>query len=124
MTSPDQLTAAARVVLDRPSPEMTGIWPRAAAMLGRQALEIAIGRCLGLADGNTVSARSKLIALPYVVDRGVARRAAWAWSRLSNACHHHPYELPPVADELRDWLSVVDELVTTMRPDATTATPA
>jgi hypothetical protein len=30
---------------------------------------------------------------------------------LSRACHHHPYELAPTTDELRDWLSVVGKLI-------------
>ena len=31
---------------------------------------------------------------------------AAAWSVLSRACHHHPYELAPTANELRDVLDI------------------
>ena len=31
---------------------------------------------------------------------------AAAWTDLSRACHHHPYELAPTANELRDLLDI------------------
>jgi hypothetical protein len=34
-------------------------------------------------------------------DQEAARDASYAWSALSRACHHHAYELPPTASELR-----------------------
>ncbi len=33
-----------------------------------------------------------------------------AWSALSRACHHHPYEIDPTAEELRGWIKVADRL--------------
>ena len=39
-------------------------------------------------------------------NRDLARETAAAWSDLSRACHHHPYELAPTANELRDLLDV------------------
>ena len=35
-----------------------------------------------------------------------AASTAAAWSDLSRACHHHPYELAPTANELRDVLDI------------------
>jgi hypothetical protein len=55
--------------------------------------------------------RVQLICLKsYLDDDELAARARHTWSALRRACHHHPYELAPTATELRDWLSVVDEL--------------
>jgi hypothetical protein len=47
----------------------------------------------------------------YLGDADLAARAGHAWSALSRACHHHPYELAPTAAELQGWLAVVDALV-------------
>jgi hypothetical protein len=40
--TPDDLLAAATSLLQRPDTHITGIWPRAAALLARQALEAAM----------------------------------------------------------------------------------
>ena len=49
----------------------------------------------------------------YVPDE-LAERTAFLWATLSRACHHHPYELSPNADEIGGWIeeaeSVVDDL--------------
>lgn len=56
--------------------------------------------------------RVQLICLRrYLDDHDLAARTSHAWSALSRACHHHPYELAPTADELQGWLAVVDEFV-------------
>jgi hypothetical protein len=41
----------------------------------------------------------------------LAERAAYAWIRLSRACHQHAYELPPTAAELAAWIEIVDQFV-------------
>ncbi len=48
------------------------------------------------------SMSAQLLILPgYLRDDDAAREAAYAWSALSRACHHHVYELAPTAPELR-----------------------
>ena len=42
----------------------------------------------------------------YLSNQDLAREAAAAWTGLSRACHHHPYELAPTANELRDLLDI------------------
>jgi hypothetical protein len=120
MTSdPRPLLARARTLLERSDPKTAGLWPRAAALLGRQALEqgldaywtgrgIALGAC---------ATRPQLVCLrSYLPDASLAARVHHTWSALSDACHHHAYELAPTADELGtlfdtvgDLLAVVDE---------------
>ena len=101
-------------LLRRADPSTAGLWPRASAILARQALEAAVGR---LWDSRTLdlqacSMRGQLICLrTYLEDADLAARTGHAWSSLSRACHHHPYELAPTTDELRGWLSVVGELI-------------
>lgn len=101
-------------MLGRADPTTVGLWPRASALLARQALEAAVHRLwehrrLDLQD---CSMRVQLICLrTYLGDADLAARAGHAWSALSRACHHHPYELAPTAAELQRWLSVVEELI-------------
>lgn len=101
-------------VMSRTDVGLEGVWPRAAALLGRQALEESLDafweRTLpGMTKANYAT---RLACLPqYLKDKEVADGVKVAWSALSRACHHHPYELAPTADELRRWLERVDGLI-------------
>jgi len=108
------LLETADSLLGRAEPATAGLWPRASALLGLEALEATLQRLWdhrGL-DLQGCTMRTQLICLrTYLDDGGLAARAGHAWSALSRACHHHPYELAPTADELGSWLTVVGELV-------------
>jgi hypothetical protein len=110
---PRGLLEAADSLLGRAEPATAGLWPRASAILGLEALEAVLQRLWrhrGL-DLQGCTMRTQLICLRrYLEDGGLAARAGHAWSALSRACHHHPYELAPTATELGSWLSVVGEL--------------
>lgn len=112
--TPLELVAYARDLLTRPAPRMTGAWPKATALLARQALEQAIDRLWedkGLALAGC-PARAQLLCLPaYVGDARLAARIAETWGELSDACHHHAYELAPSGAELGAWLTEVESLV-------------
>jgi hypothetical protein len=70
------------------------------------------------------STTCQLLCLPaYLPNRELAGKAAHAWAALTRACHHHPYELPPTAEELDRWLEVVDAMTHQLRACAATATP-
>jgi hypothetical protein len=107
------LLRTARELVRRPALETAGLWPRAAALLGRQVLEAALQklwakRAPGLAE---CSGRAQLLCLrSYVDDDELAERAYETWGALSRALHHHPYELAPTAEELNAWLTTVEEL--------------
>ena len=111
MSTPAEVLAMARELLDRSSPQTAGLWPRAAALLGRQALEMAvddywIARRIPLDSCGT---SQQLICLrEYLGDDELAGRVYHTWNALSAACHQHPYELAPTVGELRLWLSAVD----------------
>jgi hypothetical protein len=111
--SPERLLAAARSLLERPDARTAGLWPRAAAHLARQALELLLDDFWRKKAPGTesTSTRAQLICLSsYLGGDGLASRVAFAWNALSHACHHHSYELAPTAPELRVWLGTVDEL--------------
>jgi hypothetical protein len=114
-----ELLELARETLERPAPVMVGLWPRASALLGRQALEWALrGYWAETAPGvEATSARSQLLCLQsYVRDDDLAARTSHTWWILTRAVHHHAYELAPTADELDSWLmevaTIIDSLET------------
>ena len=116
--TPHELLAAARGLMQRPDAPAAGIWPRAAALLARQAIEAAMGelwaakrQAAGLSGATT---RSQLLCLTVYLDRGTASRAAYLLAALSRACHYHPYE-PPTAAELLGWLDETARIVTRMQ---------
>jgi hypothetical protein len=106
------MLAHARALLHRGETATAGLWPRAAALLARQALEATLTdlwrhRAPGL-EGCPMRAQLLCVeaCLPHAADLGA--RARYAWSGLSRACHQHPYELPPTTTELSGWLSDVE----------------
>ncbi|HEY1642181.1 MAG TPA: hypothetical protein VGG35_15925 [Streptosporangiaceae bacterium] len=113
--TPAELLAAAREIQERPAAGTTGLWPRAAALLARQALESAI-RSIWEADATTApvagcSGRSQLACLPAYLDESTARQIAYVWAALSRACHCHSYELAPTAAELTGWFQAIDRIL-------------
>jgi hypothetical protein len=111
--SPEALLAQARALLGPTAEPLAGVWPRAVALLGRQALEGAVREALLRRAPGTerASARARLLCLPEYVSTAVAHDASYLWSVLSRACHQHPYELAPTAGELTDWLTGVERVI-------------
>lgn len=113
MSRPQPLIEIARDLLERADPMTAGIWPRAAAMLARQALEAALDdlwrkRAPAL---EKCSARAQLLCLPSFLPHAeeLAERVAYTWLALTRTCHQHPYDLPPSASELQAWIADVEQ---------------
>jgi hypothetical protein len=113
--TPEGLLAEARQLIQRPDVSTAGVWPRAAALLARQALELAMA---GLWDAtpeafglNECTMRSQLLCLTACVDEDTASRVAYLSAALSRGCHYHPYELAPTAAELTRWLDETARVV-------------
>jgi len=73
-------------------------WERAAAILARQAIESSARGALAARSQtgvDRVSMRGVFIALSVVIESPSVQHAYWAWSTLSEFCHHSVYELPP-----------------------------
>ena len=106
LTEVRKLVSAARVAVTNPDAGLDDAWPRAAALLTRQALEGAIAARLvdRIPEVDTLSMRVKLACLGELGDPADAHEAAWLWARLSTACHHHPYDLAPTGAELSEWI--------------------
>ncbi len=108
------LLEQARSLLDRPDHATEGRWPRAAALLTRQALEAWLADSVeswqpGMAG---CSMRAKLLCLEQCLASLQAARSVGAtYAALSRACHHHAYELAPTREELLGWLEDVERLL-------------
>ena len=104
------LVSAARDLIHIDDPETAGLWPRAAALLARQAIEAAMDdlwqlSAPGLED---TSARCQLLCLAHFLgDPELAGRVHATWHSLSRSCHIQAYELAPTASELEGWLETV-----------------
>jgi hypothetical protein len=103
----DLLSEAERE-LEHHDPGTAGIWPHAAAVLIRQALETTLdvfwgSRAAALLDA---SFRDRWLCLPaYIGVDPAARAADFAWTALSQACHHRAYDVGLTEDELRAHLA-------------------
>jgi hypothetical protein len=115
----EELLAAARRLVERPDAATAGVWPRAAALLARQALELALARLWAdrpaAAGLDRSSMRSQLLCLTAYLDPDTATSAAYLYAALSRACHYHLYELAPTATELTRWLNETTDLVKLLR---------
>lgn len=118
MTPAEQL-AAARTLAMTTDPTTTGVWPRAAALLARQAIERGLHeywerKAPGLEKRPT---HTQLICLPeYLNDQLIAGEIAWTWTALSDACHHRGYDLGPTADELERYIAAAERGLTRLGP--------
>lgn len=110
---PLDLVASARDLLKAGAPGMEAIWPRAAAVLARQSIEMALDSLwqLRVPGMQYTSARCQLLCLPtYLGDVELAERTSAAHGALSRALHHHPYELAPTHQELLGWITTAWDL--------------
>jgi hypothetical protein len=127
LRDPGDLLDMADGLLHRADPDTIGLWPRASALLALQALESSVGRLWlrHTVELQRCSMRAQLICLrSYLDDTLLAARTGHAWSALSRACHHHPYELAPTAGELQSWFLVVRELIRKVGPSSGPPAPA
>src|SRR4051794_1205876 len=92
--------------LDALAPHTSAPWPHAAAAPIRQRLEPTLDvfwstRAPGMLEN--VTKRDKWVCLPaFLGDKPEGREADFAWSALSNACHHRAYDVGLAQDELRE----------------------
>lgn len=114
----EELLGAAEVVLQRRDFTLNGAWPRAVALLSRQALEQALDEFweTKLPGMRAASRRTQMSCLSmFEADQSLTQGVTTSWAALSRACHHHPYELSPTAEELSGWLHHVTRLVDRLR---------
>lgn len=100
---------------------------RMAAWLARTALEQTVHDLLvarGVEPGRA-SGRARLACLEVAYDDSpdIAARAQYAWTRLSEACHQHAYQLSPTYQEVQHLLDAVGVLRAALEPGTQSAEP-
>jgi hypothetical protein len=108
------LIEAARMMLERPEGSTLGLWPRAAALLARQAIEEALELHWSHVAPGLLGRplRTQWTCLSsYLSDEAVVADGSFAWQALTRVCHHHHYELDPTAAELRHWIEMAERFV-------------
>lgn len=111
--SPAELLAEAERLVTTRATDLRGTWPRAVALLTRQALEQTIDDLWRWKAPGTelASRRAQLLCLgSYIRDEALAQEVRYAWAALSRACHHQPYEVGGTAEDLRMAQDVVARL--------------
>ncbi|MEU6323220.1 hypothetical protein [Streptomyces sp. NPDC047009] len=112
-SSPAELLASADRLLNATTISTTGVWPRAAALLLRHALEEALRGYWRHVRPQLarVPTHAQVLCLESYAGTEAARRWSSVWSNLSQACHYHGYELSPVPAELRAWKEEVAAVI-------------
>lgn len=79
---------------------------RAAAFLGRQAVEAALDDYWQIREPMVVeqSARIQFLCLQSYAGEELAEAASHVWWMLTRVCHHHVAELAPLEAEMRGML--------------------
>ena len=115
-----QLIQHANQLLIRPRQATAGLWPRACALLARQALESSLDRFWERCGWKLqdCSFRAQILCLSQLAGPEVARDTAYAYGFLSNICHFHPYDASPTSVELRTILELVESVVTSLEEKA------
>ncbi len=99
----------ARAVLDGRIAFSVAQSARMAALLARQALEDTVMGFCGQ-EMSQASMRTRLAYMRVFADSRTADNAAIAWHGLSQACHHHAYELTPSRAEIGHLIELVAAL--------------
>ncbi|HEX8102044.1 MAG TPA: hypothetical protein VF533_05505 [Solirubrobacteraceae bacterium] len=108
----NELLRAALALLDEPVGDAAGSWPHGVAVLTRQAIESTMTHWWQrvvpeMEDANWTE---KWLALPSYLGRApVIGDAHYAWTVLSEACHHRAYEIGLTEPELRTLLRTANE---------------
>jgi hypothetical protein len=119
--NPDAYLAAADRLLTDVIAGARGAWPRACAWLIRLALETALVTFWETACPPVAGCRShraQFLLLPRYCTPELSHRADQAWASLSQAGHHHAYELGLTAAELRRLRAETRDIITGLRAAA------
>jgi hypothetical protein len=106
-----EMLRAALALLDDPVEDTATVWPLGAAVLIRQAIEATIDAFWAktVPDMQNANATEQWLALPSYLGRLPDLQAAeYAWSALSEACHHREYDVGLTEPELRTHLRAAD----------------
>ncbi|MGW4170845.1 hypothetical protein ACWEGX_28505 [Streptomyces chartreusis] len=117
-STPEELLAGADRLLGTATVSITGVWPRAVALLLRHALEEALRRYWHIRQPRLAHCptHAQALCLESYADPDTARRWSATWAGLSRACHYHGYELAPTHAELHAWRDDVERVIGALAP--------
>lgn len=109
---PARILELAEGLLERES-LATPVVVRGSALLGRQALEAAVFAIWATHPGlrGRPPMHTQLLCLADI-GRDVARQASHTWWALTEACHHHAYEITPPLASIRVLLNDTQQVIT------------
>jgi hypothetical protein len=108
----NELLRAALALLDDPVEDAAGSWPHGVAVLTRQAIEatMSVWWRSAVPEMDDANWTEKWLALPSYLGRSpVVADAHYAWTVLSEACHHRAYEIGLTEPELRRLLVTAND---------------
>lgn len=108
----NELLRAALALLDDPAEDAAGSWPHGVAVLTRQAIEatVSVWWTRVVPEMDEANWTEKWLALPSYLGRSpVVADAHYAWTVLSEACHHRGYEIGLTEPELRAQLKTAND---------------
>ena len=116
----DDLVVAARRLLDDSTRSTVSAWPRAAAVLARQALERGLEHYWEkrLPGAERLNMRAQLNCTHVYLGDHLAGELTYTWYALSRATHHHPYELDPTQEELSSLIESAGRLINALAAKA------
>jgi hypothetical protein len=106
-----ELLRAALALLDDAVQDTATVWPLGAAVLTRQAIEATTDAFWAqtVPAMRGASATEQWLAMAsYLGEMPELRAAEYAWSALSEACHHREYDVGLTEPELRAHLRAAD----------------
>ena len=117
MTDNELLGLADQLLTER-SVRLDAVWPHAAAVLTRQALELSLRQYWFVREKGMLSAStaSQLSGLRLDLARHEVGDLRIAWNGLSRALHVSGYNHPPSVEELARWATAVRSLATHHKP--------
>lgn len=117
-STPSELLESVDRLLGTTTASATGVWPRAAALLMRLALEEGLRQYWRSERPELIRCptHAQLLCLETYAGPDLARRWSSVWNSLSQACHYHAYELSPTPGELRAWRDEVVVLLQALPP--------
>jgi hypothetical protein len=103
-------------MLDDPTRSTVSAWPRAAALLARQALEAELTEYWRekLPGAERLNMRAQLNCAHSYLGRDLAGELSYTWHALSRATHHRPYELDLTREELASLITSSSRLITAL----------
>jgi len=106
-TTPAELLEVARALSTSTEWRVSGWATRAVAVLVRQAVELWLAEYWEVTEPAIAAStrKAQFLLLHDTLPGEAAAAAHTAWTQLSHACHHRPFDLEPTLGQAQVWIS-------------------